>query len=315
MWKYMDKKKCNEFLLSLNLIDDKNLTDIEKLNKIYSISNNINNNYKIHKIKKRNGKIRIIYEPNYVLKNIQRKILNNILNNKKISKYAKAYHKDINLIDNALPHLNKEYILKLDIENFFDNINFLDIYNSCFPIEYFPKSIGMLLTYLCCYNDYLPQGAPTSSYISNLVMKDFDEEIGKFCEKNNISYTRYSDDMTFSCDTNPKFIIKKVRKLLSNLGLEINYNKIHIINNSNRQSVTGIVVNEKIQTPNNYRKKIRQEMYYIKKYGVDSHLKFLNCNNKEKYLSSLYGKINYVLQINKNDKEFIEYRKYIKDLI
>ncbi|MBQ9853665.1 MAG: hypothetical protein IJO57_01370, partial [Bacilli bacterium] len=67
MWKYMDKKKCNEFLLSLNLIDDKNLTDIEKLNKIYSISNNINNNYKIHKIKKRNGKIRIIYEPNYVL--------------------------------------------------------------------------------------------------------------------------------------------------------------------------------------------------------------------------------------------------------
>src|SRR5699024_2852561 len=117
-----------------------------------------------------------IYEPNLILKQIQKQILNNILNNKSISKYAKAYHKGIQLKDNAIPHINKEMILKLDIKDFFENISFLDIYNSCFPIEYFPKSVGMILTYLCTYDNHLTQGSPTSAYISNLVMKEFDEE-------------------------------------------------------------------------------------------------------------------------------------------
>ena len=105
------KKQSNEFLLSLNLINSKNKKEV--LNKLYSISNKIENNYKVYKIKKSNGKYRTIYSPNPLLKSIQRKILINILNNKEISKYAKAYHKNISLKDNALPHLNKKIILKL----------------------------------------------------------------------------------------------------------------------------------------------------------------------------------------------------------
>ncbi len=103
----------------------------------------------------------------------------------------------------------------------------------------------MLLTYLCTYKDFLPQGAPTSSYISNLVMKDFDETLGAYCEENKISYTRYADDMTFSGNFNPKEIIIKVRKMLAPLGLELNKDKIHVIKKSRSQNVTGIVVNEK----------------------------------------------------------------------
>ena len=169
MWKYIGKEECNEFLLSLKLF---NCKDKKKyLNTIYSISNNVENNYKIYKIKKKNGKYRTIYEPNSLLKHIQRQILVKILDNKAVSKYAKAYHKGINLKDNAIPHLNKELILKLDIKDFFENISFIDVYNSCFSIEYFPKSVGMILTYLCTYDDYLMQGAPTSAYISNFVFK------------------------------------------------------------------------------------------------------------------------------------------------
>ena len=188
MWKYIGTKECNDFLLSLNLFK---CNDKEKYIKtLYSISNNIWKNYNVYKIKKRNGKYRTIYEPNYLLKHIQKKILINILNNKSISKYAKGYHKGISLKDNAVPHINKALILKLDIKDFFENITFMDIYNSCFEIEYFPKPVGMMLTYLCTYDDHLTQGSPTSAYISNLVMKDFDEEIGSWCEDNNISYTR-----------------------------------------------------------------------------------------------------------------------------
>lgn len=313
MWKYIGTKECNEFLLSLNLINCKD--DKKYIKTIYSISNNIEKNYKIYKIKKRNGKYRTIYEPNLILKQIQKQILNNILNNKSISKYAKAYHKGIQLKDNAIPHINKEMILKLDIKDFFENISFLDIYNSCFPIEYFPKSVGMILTYLCTYDNHLTQGSPTSAYISNLVMKEFDEELGNWCNLRNISYTRYSDDMTFSGAFNPSELITKVRKMIYKLGLELNNDKIHIVYKSSSQNVTGIVVNEKMQVNVKYRNKIRQEIYYIKKFGLSSHLKKCDINiDSKRYLNILYGRVLYVLQINENDKEFIKYRQFIENL-
>ena len=313
MWKYIGTKECNEFLLSLNLINCKD--DKKYIKTIYSISNNIEKNYKIYKIKKRNGKYRTIYEPNLILKQIQKQILNNILNNKSISKYAKAYHKGIQLKDNAIPHINKEMILKLDIKDFFENVSFLDIYNSCFPIEYFPRSVGMILTYLCTYDNHLTQGSPTSAYISNLVMKEFDEELGNWCNLRNISYTRYSDDMTFSGAFNPSELITKVRKMLYKLGLELNNDKIHIVYKSSSQNVTGIVVNEKMQVNVKYRNKIRQEIYYIKKFGLSSHLKKCDINiDSKRYLNILYGRVLYVLQINENDKEFIKYRQFIENL-
>ena len=313
MWKYIGTKECNEFLLSLNLINCKD--DKKYIKTIYSISNNIEKNYKIYKIKKRNGKYRTIYEPNLILKQIQKQILNNILNNKSISKYAKAYHKGIQLKDNAIPHINKEMILKLDIKDFFENISFLNIYNSCFPIEYFPKSVGMILTYLCTYDNHLTQGSPTSAYISNLVMKEFDEELGNWCNLRNISYTRYSDDMTFSGAFYPSELITKVRKMLYKLGLELNNDKIHIVYKSSSQNVTGIVVNEKMQVNVKYRNKIRQEIYYIKKFGLSSHLKKCDINiDSKRYLNILYGRVLYVLQINENDKEFIKYRQFIENL-
>lgn len=298
----------NKILLSLNLLD---YNDHKKyINTLYSISNNIENNYQVYKLKKRNGSHRTICSPNKLLKHIQRKILTNILEHKSISKYAKAYHKNISIKDNAIPHVGNKVILKLDIVNFFDNIDFINIYKSCFFDE-FPNSVGILLTNLCTYYGILPQGAPTSSYISNLIMKDFDEEIGYWCLNNNINYTRYSDDMTFSGDFNPSDVIRTVRKMLYKLNLKINNKKIKVIYNYFQQSVTGLNVNDKVQVNHRYRNKIRQEVYYINKYGIDVHMKKIGKYNKIKYVNSLYGRILYVLQINSNDKDFNEYKKII----
>jgi len=309
MWKYFNSR---EFLLSLNLVDG--TEDNKIIKEIYAISNNVENNYRVFKIRKRNGKYRTICEPNTILKHIQRQILDNILNDVEISEYAKAYKKGISLRENTLVHTNKKLVLKLDIEDFFDNISFANIYNKCFGLSKYPKHIGVLLTTLVTYNGYLPQGAPTSSYISNIVMRDFDNAIGDWCKINNVSYTRYSDDMTFSGDFIPGEIVKLVRKNLYKLGLKINNDKIHVVKRSSSQNVTGIVVNEKIQVSRKYRDKIRQEVYYIKKYGIDSHIKTINELDKEKYLNSLLGRILYVLQINNEDKEFIEYKNYIRGL-
>ena len=169
----------------------------------------------------------------------------------------------------------------------------------------------MLLTYLCTYEDFLPQGAPTSSYISNLVLKNFDEELGTWCTNNKINYTRYSDDLTFSGDFDCTVVIKKVNQLLKPYNLKLNEAKTKVIKNSRAQIVTGLVVNQKLQTRKKYRQQIRQEMYYIKKYGLDSHLQKIKVTNKEKYLNSLKGRINYCLQIDPANQEFCQYWQFL----
>lgn len=151
------------------------------------------------------------------------------------------------------------------------------------------------------------------AYISNLILRSFDEEVGKYCDNLNISYTRYSDDLTFSGDFNSNDLIVIVRNLLKKYHFKLNYDKIRVINSSKRQLVTGIVVNEKLSIKKEIKKKIRQEMYYIKKYGLDNHLKYLNITNKNKYINTLIGRINFVLQVESDNKEFRKYLDYLRN--
>ena len=311
MWKYITVKQSNEYLLSLQLIDNKKPN--EYIKELYSISNNIINNYKLFKIKKRSGLYRTLYVPSSTLKHIEKQILNKVLYERKVSKYAKAYIKNINLKENVKEHINQRKILKLDIKNFFESITFEKIYTSCFGLDFLPKNIGVLLTKLCTYYDYLPTGSPTSGYISNLVMKDFDEKLGTWCTNHKINYSRYSDDMTFSGDFNPREVINEVNILLKEMGLQLNKNKTILITNNKKQKVTGLIVNKKINTDVKYRKKIRQEIYYIKKFGLNHHMNRINEHSKKEYLNNLYGRIQFIFQINKTE-EFIEYQKYIISL-
>lgn len=309
MWKYFTKEHNKEFILSLNLIND-NISDEKKLNILYAIANHPEKYYTTKYIDKRNKTKRKLLIPNNYLKKIQQNILENVLYGLSTSLYVKSYQKVMSLIDNASPHQNKKIVLKLDIKDFFTSITFEELYK-VLPNEILPPSVKVLLLKLCTYNDYLPQGAPTSPMLSNLVLKNFDNYIGKFCSKQNISYTRYSDDLTFSGEFNPKKLTNKVQAFLEELGYNININKTKVITKKGCQKITGLVVNEKVNTPKKYRQKIRQEMYYIKKYGIDSHLQRLKIRAKNKYLSSLRGRINYCLSINPNNKEFQSYLKML----
>ena len=278
------------------------------------MSNHITKYYNSFTIKKKNGKDRNILSPYTELKKIQFNILNDLLYDKRISEYAKAYVKNISLIDNVKIHRGYKYILKLDISNFFENISYVDVYN-IFKEYGFSNGLCGVLAHLTTYDEYLPQGAPTSPYLSNLVMRKFDYIIGKWCKKHNINYTRYSDDMTFSMNEYNKELIRFVRVNLYKYGLELNNEKICLINNSSQQKITGIVVNNKIQVDSKYRKTIRQEVYYINKYGIDEHIKRINIEDKKKYLDSLFGRIQFVLCVDSRSKEFIKYRNTIRDII
>ena len=314
MFDNLTEEKLDEFLLSLNLI---NSNDIKKVKKtLYGISNNIYFFYREFNKSKKNGNKRKISAPNKMLKNIQKNILNNVLIEKKISKYATAYQRGKSLIDNVSIHTNKKVVLKLDIKNFFDNITFMKVYRTCFNEQLYPKKIGMLLTNLCMYDERLPQGAVTSCAISNIVMRDFDEKLGKWCVNKDISFTRYSDDLTFSGDFNYKEVINYVKKLLNEKGFILNKEKIVLVTKRSKQLVTGIVVNEKVNISKEYKDKIRQEIYYIKKYGLKSHMDRTKIDiNEISYLTKLLGRINFVNFIIKDNKEFIDYKKYVLNLI
>ena len=299
----------SKILLSFNLLE--NVTEKEYFKYLYCLSNNYINNYKIIKVKKKNGKMRTIYVPAYALKKVQRKILHNVLEKYELSVYAKAYRKGISLIDNAKGHLNKKVILKLDIYKFFDNISFEEVYG-VFRKKY-SKNVSVLLANLCTYAGFLPQGTPTAAYLSNLVLKDFDYLVGQWCEEKNIVFTRYSDDMTFSGDFDIKDLITFLKSALSKYGFRLNYDKIFVIAKHKKQKVTGLVVNKKINVEKEYRKKIRQEIYYIQRFGLKDHLRILGFKDKEKYLNSLRGRINFVYFVTKS-KEFLEYRDYVNGL-
>ena len=164
-----------------------------------------------------------------------------------------------------------------------------------------------MLSNLCCYKNTLPQGAPTSPIISNLIAINIDKRIGDFIQENKIRYTRYADDMTFSGDFNPGMVIQFVQKVLNDENFELNTEKTRARFQHQKQEVTGIVVNNKIQVSRSYRREIRQAIYYIKKFGLSSHLDKTN-NNRANYIRHLLGRVNFVLFIDPKDEEFLEYR-------
>lgn len=268
--------------------------------------------YRYYKVPKKNGNgFRIINEPLPNLKMIQYWILNNILEARKPSSYAKAYIKKSGIKNNVRFHKNQKVVCSFDIENFFDNITFektqkvfIDLGYSEYLSKYFAK--------LCCLRNSVPQGAPTSPYISNLVMNEIDDEISNYCRESDIRYTRYADDLTFSGDFDEKMLYNFVKQVLNKNGFNLN-DKTKVMYEGSRQIVTGVVVNKKIQLPREIRREIRREIYSIRKFGLKAHMEFHGINQKN-YLLHLIGKVSYGLYINKEDKDLRGYLDFLKNL-
>ena len=268
--------------------------------------------YRNFEITKKNGKKRLISEPLPSLKEIQIWILKNILEKVSVSAFAKAYKPKTSLIENLKFHRNQPKVFTIDLENFFGSIK-IELVEKVFLELGYSKIVANMLAKLCTLNNTLPQGAPTSPYLSNLIFREADVAISDYCRQRKIRYTRYADDMSFSGDFEPDNLLDKVNEIVENLNLQINKSKTKLMTPNMRQTVTGIVVNNKLQVVFHKRNELRQAMYYIKKYGLDEH-RVYNEINKANYLEHLLGKINFVLQINPKDTEFIAYKAHLIDL-
>lgn len=316
--------EIDEFLTYAKLLFDKKIPiiyDQEHLSLLLGyrykyllkISNSPESFYRTFRIPKKSGGERIISEPLPDLKEIQRWILDEILSNIRVSGFAKAYVRRRSIRKNAEFHIGKNVVLTIDIKDFFPSIGFGRVYNLFTRLGY-SDSVSAMLSNLCCWNGGLPQGAPTSPTLSNLLMINFDKRVAGFIRKNKINYTRYADDLTFSGDFEPGKVIKFVRGILPDFGLQINEKKVRVRKPGQRQEVTGVIVNEKIQAPREMRKKLRQSVYYIEKYGLASHLDKTE-NTKANHIYHLLGIANFILFLNPEDQEARSYieilRKYL----
>lgn len=323
LWKYCTAEHCREMLLSFRLLEGEGWTDEKVISCLYAVSNHTEKHYNRLRIPKKGGGFRQIQAPDPLLKAIQRNILHHILEGLEVSACAAAYRRGASIRENAACHTGQRVVLKLDIKDFFGSITFPMVQRSSFNNRYFPPSVGTLLTSLCCFHDYLPQGSPASAAISNLVMKPFDDYMEGWCRERGITYSRYCDDMTFSGDFAAAEVTRKVRGFLNAMGFELNRSKTKVLTRHTRQTVTGIVVNDKASVPASYRRKLRQEVYCCRKFGVQEHLKsrgekkYLEMGKagEIKYLMSLLGKIGFVLSVTPEDAWFREAESTVKELL
>ena len=281
---------------------------------LYALSNHLTSHYHRVSIPKKNGETRELNVPDDFLKSVQKKICDKLLCYMEVSPYATAYKYGASTVKNARVHLGKRDVLKLDIRHFFDRIIYPLVKERAFPSEIYSENIRVLLSIICTYKDGLPQGAPTSPFISNIIMKDFDNKVGKWCEKKGICYTRYCDDMTFSGELDKEKIIRFVSRELKRMGFYLNKKKTVFLSDGRQKSVTGIVVNEKLNVPKCYRKDIRQTMYYCMNYGIESHLEKIGCPfSTEEFLVKMLGKINYVLSVDNDNEEMLKYKQFLTE--
>lgn len=263
--------------------------------------------YRNVNIPKRNGGIRVLNVPILSLKLIQKAINNVILSGFKMSNEANAYIKRKSILTNALPHENAQTLVKIDIKDFFPSINFKHVYNQ-FRFFGYGEYVSKYLSLLCLDGDLkLPQGAPTSPAISNLISIKMDRRISAYCNKKGYTFTRYADDITISSKSKLNFneIISMknfIKIVFQENDFKINDEKFRYFYNGNKLEVTGVIVNNRISAPKNKIREIENAIRYISKYGLEDHMNHLELKYNN-YVGHLYGLANYIKMIDKKKGE------------
>lgn len=287
----------------------------KKYRELIAMANNREQYYSKAYMPKRTSGKRTLLVPKYEIRKHQKFILKEILQKLCVSANACAYTKGRGIKDLAIPHTGHNILVHLDIKDFFGSITEQLVFETLLRETGYPKNTVGLISKLCCYKGRLPQGTCTSPYLSNLCFKQCDQEIEFYCWRRGLTYTRYSDDLYISGDhLNIKQLIRQVSAVLLKSGFRINKEKTKVMRKHQAQRVTAVVVNEWPQISREYRRKLRQEVYFLKKFK--SKCKgALETGNYGDYLREVQGKIAFVLHIDPCNKEFLAARNLVRRLI
>ncbi len=278
-----DEELRNRFFDLRNLQDLADLLEVKDRLLIYLLYvMPIQKKYVSFFVPKRSGGSRLISSPAISLKVTQRR-LNQVLNTVYSAKeQVTGFVQNRSIVSNAEIHVRQNYVLNIDLKDFFPSINFGRVRGMFMANPYrLQPAVATILTNLICFENQLPQGAPTSPTVSNMICAKMDSQLSWLAEKHKCLYTRYADDITFSTSRShfPNALARRIaggkrykvgavlQKSVRDNGFEINPDKVRIQHTTERQEVTGLVTNTKVNVPRSFVRQIRAMLHAWEKYG------------------------------------------------
>ncbi len=271
--------------------------------------------YKKFYMKKKSGGKRLISAPMPELKAVQSWLLHNVLYCVETKDEAHGFIPNKSILTNAKNHVNKEILINIDLKDFFPTVTYIRVrglFNKLGYSKRLSSILGLLCTepetkeialdgktyHLATGERQLPQGAPTSPMLTNILCRKMDARLNGLSKKYGFVYSRYADDMSFSCDSDNEANITKllgnVRKVIKDEGFKIHPDKLQIMRKANRKEVTGIVVNEKPNINKRELKKFRALLYQIEQTGLEGK----HWNGSTNILASIQGYASYIFMVN-----------------
>jgi len=332
---FQNIKTTRELLELLNAINEYKYLKKSKPLELKSLTYHAyynKNKYSILEIPKKSGEKRLIYPPTANLKKIQS--LFNIIFQclYKVPKGTHGFVLKKSNVTNAKIHIDKNYIYTIDLKDFFPSVHQArfwkrlqlppyNLNNTKIELANLIANLVFLQTESQEEKNFLPQGAPTSPIISNIICERLDRRLLGLAKRFNLKYTRYADDITFSSNHNvyqkdSEFIIE-LNRIITNENFEINPKKTRLQKKGYRQEVTGIVVNSKANVRRKYIKELRTYLFLIEKYKLPKAQEifiqdYMKKNTKiQKHFISLHsvllGKLEYLKSVKgKEDSTYLK---------
>ena len=276
------------------------------------------NCYSTFSVAKRSGGERIICTPNEQLKAVQRKLAKLLQSRRNEMRetgncpcvLSHGFETKRDIFTNAKIHRNKRFVLNLDLEDFFGSIHFGRV------VGYLEKNKSFLLSHevavaiaqLCCYHGKLPQGAPTSPVLANMVCDVLDYRLLKIAKKYRVDYTRYADDLSFSTN-DPKFLenydafYHEVAGTIKRAGFMVNEKKTRLQYRDSRQTVTGLIVNKIINIDRQYYKDTRAMADRLYKTGC------FQINGTDGTIAQLEGRFSFMHRCDRLNSSYLKDKK------
>lgn len=238
--------------------------------------------YREFTIRKRRGGLRPIREPLSGLKILQKRLAQVLTAVSTPRSCVHGFVEGRSIATNAQQHVGKDWVFTLDLKDFFPSINFGRV-RGLFITRYgIPPKVATLLARICTFDNELPQGAPTSAVMSNMIAGALDRDLTRLARRYRCAYTRYADDITFSRDgafpsalgylepagtgREPR-VGDHLRAAVEDNGFALHLDKVHLRYRDERQVVTGLVVNEKVNVRRSFIRRIRAMLHAWDVYG------------------------------------------------
>ena len=315
----------------------------EKQLNFYCNPNHTFHRYRVFRIKKKSGGFRQITAPRKQTFKMMLSAVNEILKSMYTpSDYAMGFTNDRSVVTNASVHKDQNYVFNIDLKDFFPSIHQARVWKRLqLAPFFFPIPVASLIAGLCSmkeshkaddgtliYKFVLPQGAPTSPIITNMICDKLDHRLAGLAKRFGLHFSRYADDITFSSmhnvyqDNSP--FRKELERIINDQGFFMNENKTRLQKKGGRQEVTGIVVSDKLNVTKKYIQDIRNILYMWDRYGYNvAYGKFFPKYKEDKghvkkgnpdLINVIEGKLMYLKMVKGSDDSVYQkfYEKFCK---